>query len=612
MNRFRSIIYTAGPFILFAVFHYLTGAFLSDDPEFVRTVSLIITALALMLPLSQLIVKDGHFFPGTVALFFITWTTLLHSIPVDSYREVLSGSQFLTTVISRPMTGLYVFLFLMAAIPPLLGLQTFTYYFARRTTPEPFRKSRLFRRVNLILTGFWALLFLLSTGAQFIPLLPLRIGVPLVLQLGIGLPLTRILIPYLQNKLAYLERGAVKSYLTSAYDAVSGMPLVLHREKAAGLNIVMQFRITGEEEFNGFLTIRDKSCTYIDGIHENPDLTITSPSGTWLKIARGELPGSEAFLKRMYTAEGDLQLLMKISELFPGNSANEREAGEEPDTAVPDTRRSYASIPPGSVKKVLAVTGSPRSSGVSKTDMVTEAFLRGCSEAGASVEVIKLREKEINHCTGCYTCWTKTPGKCVFNDDAAPILEKEFKADLVVFGFPLYHYGINSLMKKYIERNLPILQPYLIEGGNGRTKHPLREGFKKPRYAVIISVCGFPEVIHFSAASANFHKMAQSPGDGLTIVAELYRPASESLTVPFFREETERVLRLYREAGRSAVEKGNIDREIIEGIARVEIDKEKFKNEANMVWDLCIKEEKTLSQIQNEFMASGKGESLAQ
>jgi len=67
--------------------------------------------------------------------------------------------------------------------------------------------------------------------------------------------------------------------------------------------------------------------------------------------------------------------------------------------------------------KVLALNSSPRSNGQSKTEQMMLQLVKGMTEAGASVEVINLREKRIRNCTGCFTCWTRTPGVCVLKDD---------------------------------------------------------------------------------------------------------------------------------------------------------------------------------------------------
>ncbi len=265
----------------------------------------------------------------------------------------------------------------------------------------------------------------------------------------------------------------------------------------------------------------------------------------------------------------------------------------------------YRKLEPNSVKSVLVIQGSPRKDGVSKTEILTNAFVSGCKEAGASSEVVNLREKKIKQCQGCFTCWTKTPGKCIFKDDAAEIMEKANDADLVVYASPLYHFGIIALMKKFIERTLPSVSPYLIKRDDGQTTHPGREGYKDKQNAVIIGVCGFPEVSHFGAFSANFHYLSNAGGEvGMNIAAELYRPASELLNNPFYGEENNRVLTAAKKAGKDLITQGFVEAETVDAIAEVRLNMEEMRKAANMSWDHCIKEGVTMPELQKRLAES--------
>jgi len=62
--------------------------------------------------------------------------------------------------------------------------------------------------------------------------------------------------------------------------------------------------------------------------------------------------------------------------------------------------------------KVLAINGSPRGE-KSSTIHILNPLLEGMRKAGAETEVVHLCKLKIQHCLGCYVCWTKTPGKCV-------------------------------------------------------------------------------------------------------------------------------------------------------------------------------------------------------
>jgi len=112
--------------------------------------------------------------------------------------------------------------------------------------------------------------------------------------------------------------------------------------------------------------------------------------------------------------------------------------------------------------KVLALNSSPRIKGQSKTEIMLSSLVDGMEKAGAQVEVVNLRTKTVKNCIGCYTCWTKSPGRCVHRDDMAEELFPKFiEADIAVFATPLYHFTMNATMKAFIERTLPAIEPYL-------------------------------------------------------------------------------------------------------------------------------------------------------
>ena len=68
---------------------------------------------------------------------------------------------------------------------------------------------------------------------------------------------------------------------------------------------------------------------------------------------------------------------------------------------------------------ILAFNSSPRDNQTSKTELVLQKFLEGARRAGAETETLYLRNYQIKHCLGCFSCWTKTPGRCVQKDDMA-------------------------------------------------------------------------------------------------------------------------------------------------------------------------------------------------
>lgn len=100
-------------------------------------------------------------------------------------------------------------------------------------------------------------------------------------------------------------------------------------------------------------------------------------------------------------------------------------------------------------KKVLILSASPRKGG--NSDMLCDQFMLGAKEAGNQTEKIFLRDKTINYCTGCGTCFNMGEG-CPQKDDMEEILEKMIAADAIVMATPVYFYTMNGQMKTLIDR----------------------------------------------------------------------------------------------------------------------------------------------------------------
>ena len=133
--------------------------------------------------------------------------------------------------------------------------------------------------------------------------------------------------------------------------------------------------------------------------------------------------------------------------------------------------------------KIVAFNGSPRGK-QSNTDRILQPFLDGARKAGAQTETIYLRELEINPCLGCYTCWTKTPGVCVHKDDMPPLLVKMRQADIVVYATPLYIFTVTGIMKDFMDRHIPNVQPHIVQRGE-HYLHPPRYPDPKDRRLVL-------------------------------------------------------------------------------------------------------------------------------
>ena len=86
--------------------------------------------------------------------------------------------------------------------------------------------------------------------------------------------------------------------------------------------------------------------------------------------------------------------------------------------------------------------------------MLADEFMRGALEAGNQAEKITLYDKELNFCRGCLAC--QKIGRCVIRDDAAAIIEKMQKAEVIAFATPIYFYEMCGQMKTLLDRSNPL------------------------------------------------------------------------------------------------------------------------------------------------------------
>lgn len=239
--------------------------------------------------------------------------------------------------------------------------------------------------------------------------------------------------------------------------------------------------------------------------------------------------------------------------------------------------------------KILALNSSPRAAGQSKSELLLIHLVRGMQEAGAEVETVNLRQKKINYCLGCYTCWTKTPGVCVHKDDMTlELMPKWLKSDIAVYSFPLYHYTVNAQMKAFIERTLPVLMPY-FEPSDDHTTHPLRS---KPPASVVLSVAGFPDESVFSALSVWARKVFSR-----SLLAEIYRPAAEFMVHSMTVED---ILDAMEQAGRELVMQKAISDETMQRIKRPIADANILTAVANSSWQTVIDQKMTVAEAERK------------
>jgi len=98
--------------------------------------------------------------------------------------------------------------------------------------------------------------------------------------------------------------------------------------------------------------------------------------------------------------------------------------------------------------KVLAFAGSPRKGG--NSDVLLDAFLDGCTRAGAEIVRYRLFDHTIQPCIGCGGC--DQTGVCVVKDDMHLFYDALRQASRIVIASPIYFYGVTAQTKAFIDR----------------------------------------------------------------------------------------------------------------------------------------------------------------
>lgn len=236
--------------------------------------------------------------------------------------------------------------------------------------------------------------------------------------------------------------------------------------------------------------------------------------------------------------------------------------------------------------KITAFNGSPRAE-KGNTHIMVEAFLEGAKEAGAETENIFLVRKRIGHCLGCFTCWTKTPGKCVIKDDMQELIDRVVVSNIVVFATPLYVDNVTGIMKNFFDRLIPIADPHFEKDGFGEYRHIMRH--PAPPKLVAISNCGFPEQSHFQVLKLLFRRMARNLHS--EVIAEIYRGGGELLKADniLLKPVLWNYKRLLKRAGIEVVKDGRLSAGTTSGLERPLIPGDTYIKKANGYWDKCLR-----------------------
>ena len=104
-------------------------------------------------------------------------------------------------------------------------------------------------------------------------------------------------------------------------------------------------------------------------------------------------------------------------------------------------------------KNILCILSSPRQN--SNSGLLAEAVLEGAAEHGGKAEVIRLVERNINPCHGCFAC-TRSDRGCVQHDGMTDLYPLIASADALVMATPIYYFNMSGQLKTFIDRCIAV------------------------------------------------------------------------------------------------------------------------------------------------------------
>lgn len=144
-----------------------------------------------------------------------------------------------------------------------------------------------------------------------------------------------------------------------------------------------------------------------------------------------------------------------------------------------------------------------------------------------SVLHFKLREMKIRHCRGCFGCWLKTPGQCIYKDDFHDICRESINSDFLLFTSPLFMGFTSAILKNAMDRLIPLLLPYIELVDNKECHHEKRYDKEYPLIGLLIEREDDTDSEDIEIVSDIFIRFAIDFKTSLRFVVQTDRPVQE-------------------------------------------------------------------------------------
>jgi len=223
--------------------------------------------------------------------------------------------------------------------------------------------------------------------------------------------------------------------------------------------------------------------------------------------------------------------------------------------------------------KILVLNGSPKKR--SDTFRLTDAFLQGLNREGAhEVHIVNVIDQKIAPCRGCFGCWKRMDGHCVIQDGQNAILDLYRNADVIIWSFPLYCYGMPSHLKAVLDRTIPLVKMKMVKNADGTVRHEALADFSKI-HTVVICGCGFP---HWEGNFESLKLMCKTCFGNLDMVCV---PETPMLNVPEAAALAAPLLARFQKAGEEYASALSLSPETVAALEQPMIPAEEYIRNVN-------------------------------
>ncbi len=209
----------------------------------------------------------------------------------------------------------------VATVPQVFGNEPFTCYWARRVTPDWIQDSPTFLPICRDIALMWGGTFLLSAAvaAAWRGNMIATAVVPTALIVGLAMPMS-----YRYPRI-YIQRTGSRGTSTAA-NFIRGLPLRFDAARAGGVDLAVQFVVSGNAPGNYFIQLSGRECDGGEGTLSNPNLTIYAAAETWVRIGDHELTPEQALRKGRLRVRGDEKDLLRFLDCFLIPGTDDRRA----------------------------------------------------------------------------------------------------------------------------------------------------------------------------------------------------------------------------------------------------------------------------------------------